>query len=137
MKTSIIRTVLVLAALTLASPALAAPATVDTLRSVNDQVNAIPKTTPAKWSRPEHGGGDAPGQGYVWDCEDYAREKRDRLSRRGVRALELVTTTPEGIAHAMLYVELDGQQYVLDNIHKKVMPVAEALVLYPSDWRFR
>jgi predicted transglutaminase-like cysteine proteinase len=55
--------------------------------------------------------------GTVGDCEDYCLLKIHRLLAAGlpISAMSLVVCAYEGEGHCVLFVELDGETYVLDN----------------------
>lgn len=70
------------------------------------------------------------------DCEDYALLKRARLIAEGVpaRALSIaLADTPWGARHAVLLVAVDGDEFVLDNLTPRLLPVGRA----DLNWRDR
>jgi predicted transglutaminase-like cysteine proteinase len=89
---------------------------------VNNAVNrrVTPRTDMEIWGREE-----------VWsypdrvgDCEDYVLEKRRLLMKAGVPAGNLLITVvkqPNGDGHAVLTVNTDRGDYVLDNLDGRVM----------------
>lgn len=62
------------------------------------------------------------------DCEDYALTKRLALIRRGVPAgaLRMAVTHYKGEGHAILVVKTTRGDLVLDNLHSKVLPLAQS-----------
>ena len=65
------------------------------------------------WAYPEGSG----------DCEDYALEKRKRLSGAGLPPGNLLLTVvrkPDGEGHAVLTVRTDNGDFVLDNLDDRV-----------------
>lgn len=61
----------------------------------------------------------------VGDCEDYVLEKRRALLAAGLpkEALSIaVVTTAKGQSHAVLLVDTDAGEYVLDNLSPWVLP---------------
>lgn len=59
----------------------------------------------------------------VWDCENYAGEKRNRLAQAGVPWSAMRTwevTTGGGEAHMVLVVYGEDGPHVLDNLHMDV-----------------
>ena len=79
---------------------------------------------------------DTYGQAEVWatplaagvnfgDCEDYVLEKRRALMAAGVPAPALsiaVVTTSRGEQHAVLLIDTQAGEYVLDNLTPWVLP---------------
>lgn len=64
-------------------------------------------------------------QDGVWDCENYAGLKRDRLMAAGFpgRLTTYYCTTWRGVRHAVLEVTLpSGRAVVLDNIVGRALP---------------
>jgi predicted transglutaminase-like cysteine proteinase len=103
-----------------------------TLGRVNERVNGrIRKASDQDawgvadyWTAPLADGGQAKG-----DCEDYALEKRRELIAEGVPGAALsiaAATTPWGEAHAVLVVDTEAGEYVLDNLDPRVRPWGEA-----------
>lgn len=93
----------------------------------NETVNrAIVQRTDAQaygveeiWSTPLQAGVQ------VGDCEDYVLEKRRALIGAGLpkEALSIaVVTTSKGQSHAVLLVDTDAGEYVLDNLSPWVLP---------------
>lgn len=90
--------------------------------AVNNVVNArvVPRTDMEIWGREE-----------VWsypdnvgDCEDYVLEKRRLLMKAGVPAGNLLITVvkqPNGDGHAVLTVNTDRGDFVLDNLEGRVL----------------
>ncbi|WP_269714841.1 transglutaminase-like cysteine peptidase [Caulobacter sp. NIBR2454] len=75
------------------------------------------------WAAPISSGAAAYG-----DCEDYVLEKRRALMAVGVPASALsvaVVTTPWGETHAVLLVDTDQGEYVLDNLSSFIAPWAK------------
>jgi predicted transglutaminase-like cysteine proteinase len=104
----------------------------DELRRVNREVNRAirPMTDLAlygetdRWTRPIAFAGVIVGG----DCEDYALEKRARLLALGwpMEALRLVTVHAPGVGlHAVLVVNTDRGDFVLDNLQARPRPVNE------------
>lgn len=86
--------------------------------SVNRQVNESlwREDDDKHYGRPEYW--EIPTDGYG-DCEDYALAKRKELIDRGLPKLALriaITVTPRKERHAVLLVDTDRGQYVLDNL---------------------
>lgn len=76
------------------------------------------------------------GQPALGDCEDYVLEKRKALLATGVskKALDIaVVTTAWGETHAVLLVNTDQGEYVLDNLSSFIVPWEAA----PYKWRER
>lgn len=89
------------------------------MRAVNRAVNARIAPNPLKggdgWSLETRAG----------NCNDYAVQKRDELSRLGYPAssLSLATVmTRAGQGHLVLTVRTDAGDYVLDNLQGNVLP---------------
>jgi len=93
----------------------------------NETVNrAIAQRTDAQaygveevWSTPLQAGVK------VGDCEDYVLEKRRALLAAGLPKAALsiaVVTTSKGQSHAVLLVDTDAGEYVLDNLSPWVLP---------------
>jgi len=92
------------------------------LRRVNNTVNAS--------MRPVHDGAVD-----VWtadakqgDCEEFALAKRERLIREGVPASSLrlaYVKTSWGEGHAVLVVETNRGQFVLDVLTHKILPLSQ------------
>ena len=62
--------------------------------------------------------------GGVGDCEDYVLEKRRALSRMGISLADLLITVlrkPDGEGHAVLTVNTDRGDYILDNLNGRVL----------------
>ena len=91
--------------------------------AVNNAVNTrvTPRTDMEIWGREE-----------VWsyptnsigDCEDYVLEKRRLLMKAGIPAGNLLITVvrqPNGDGHAVLTVNTDRGDYVLDNLDGRVL----------------
>lgn len=90
--------------------------------AVNNAVNSriVPRTDMEIWGREE-----------VWsypdnigDCEDYVLEKRRLLMKAGVPAGNLLITVvrqPNGDGHAVLTVNTDHGDFVLDNLDGRVL----------------
>lgn len=104
----------------------------------NEAVNrAIVQRTDAEaygveeiWSTPLQAGGK------VGDCEDYVLEKRRALVAAGLPKAALsiaVVTTSRGQSHAVLLVDTDAGEYVLDNLSPWVLPWTKT----PYQWRER
>ena len=58
------------------------------------------------------------------DCEDFALQKRKELIALGwpTHALRLaITRTPRGTVHAVLLVNINGSDFVLDNLTSRVL----------------
>jgi predicted transglutaminase-like cysteine proteinase len=97
------------------------------INRVNARVNrAIVRRTDADtygrsevWATPL-----ASGAGFG-DCEDYVLEKRRSLLAEGLPATALsiaVVITPRNERHAVLLVDTDAGEYVLDNLTPWVLP---------------
>ncbi|TPW31237.1 transglutaminase-like cysteine peptidase [Pararhizobium mangrovi] len=102
------------------------------LLKVNHAVNTeiMPETDEAAygmeeyWTYPDHG---------VGDCEDYALLKRKRLKAEGFPASVLLLTVvrrPNGEGHAVLTVHTDRGDFVLDNMHDRVLLWSETDYTY-------
>ena len=99
------------------------PATMGMIQRVNTTINAR--------IRPQN---EAAGQD-VWnvnpvagDCEDYALTKRHELINMGMSpsALRLAyVKTSSGQGHAILIVESDSGEFVLDNLSRLVRPLGD------------
>jgi len=96
------------------------------------------------WSLPLRG---APGKYPVGDCEDYALEKRRLLRAAGIPASALsiaIVMLADGQWHAVLVVETNRGDYVLDNLSASVTPWGDTPYYWhmresggrASDWRF-
>ncbi|MFC5990331.1 transglutaminase-like cysteine peptidase [Limoniibacter endophyticus] len=92
------------------------------LKKVNLDVNSsyVPMTdmemwgVEERWSYPEIGA----------DCEDYALEKRRRLTAAGIPASNLLMTValqPDGSGHAVLTLTTRQGDFILDNIEPKIL----------------
>ncbi len=104
------------------------------LNAVNDYVNRLPQVSDQdRYGKPEYWAyADAQGG----DCEDFALEKRRLLIEKGwpVEAL-LLTTVCEwnGAGHAVLVIETDRGEYVLDNKNWAIVAWKDA----PYTWNKR
>jgi predicted transglutaminase-like cysteine proteinase len=94
----------------------------DRILRVNYSVNRSirPKTdmemfgVEERWSFPKNTG----------DCEDYVLLKRHMLHKAGFSLADLLITVvrqPDGSGHAVLTVRTDMGDYILDNMHDKVL----------------
>jgi predicted transglutaminase-like cysteine proteinase len=98
----------------------------DVLKNINSEVNALPYIKdPIRyglqewWDRIDNKGGD---------CEDFALGKLNRLLKEGfkIEQLRMATCWVEtGEYHAVLAVDLDNTQYVLDNRQPNVCTLEE------------
>ncbi len=93
------------------------------IRSINRQFNESirPEDDEVHYKRPEYW--EIPTDGYG-DCEDYALAKRKAFIDRGFPELVLriaVVITPQDARHAVLLVDTDKGQYVLDNLNDAVL----------------
>ncbi|MDW6024562.1 transglutaminase-like cysteine peptidase [Mesorhizobium sp. BAC0120] len=93
-----------------------------------DSVNTLVNTSVKAMSDLDHYGKDEvwayPDDGYG-DCEDYALEKRRKLSQEGISLSDLLITVvrkPDGEGHAVLTVRTDQGDYILDNLSETVKP---------------
>lgn len=93
-----------------------------TILEVNYEVNEaiMPMTdmeihgVEEKWSYPD----------AIGDCEDYVLLKRRKLIERGFSPADLLITVvlqPNGDGHAVLTVRADRGDFILDNMHSKVL----------------
>ncbi|MDG2520486.1 transglutaminase-like cysteine peptidase [Caulobacter segnis] len=76
------------------------------------------------WATPLSDGAAAYG-----DCEDYVLEKRRALAAAGVPQSAMsaaIVTTSWGETHAVLLVDTDKGEYVLDNLSSFIVPWAKA-----------
>ena len=100
--------------------------------AVNNRVNTqvTPRTDMEIWGREE-----------VWsypvnsvgDCEDYVLEKRRLLIKAGIPAGNLLITVvkqPNGDGHAVLTVNTDRGDFVLDNLDGRVLVWTETPYTY-------
>jgi len=119
------------------------------LDETNRRINAaiLPESdmqthgVPDHWDLPLDPGGRGAG-----DCEDYALQKREDLVRQGLppSALSMaVARTRWGEIHAVLVVDTDASNFVLDNLSSEVRPwrsldyrwiVRQAPGGGPTDW---
>jgi predicted transglutaminase-like cysteine proteinase len=110
------------------------------VEAVNAAVNRELRDTPDErqygqadyWAAP----GPGPDGRRRGDCEDYVLLKRARLIAEGVpvRALSIaLADTPWGARHAVLLVAAEGEEFVLDNLTSRVLPVGRA----DLNWRDR
>ena len=102
---------------------LTAPAFKD-IERVNRQVNAAiePETDMDHWGVVDRWDYPLDGKG---DCEDYALLKRKMLMRAGYPRQALLITVVkdlDGDGHAILTVKTNRGDFVLDNLHDKVLP---------------
>lgn len=110
------------------------------VEAVNAEVNRELRDTPdeRQYGRADYWAAPAPGPDgrRRGDCEDYALLKRARLIAEGVpaRALSIaLADTPWGARHAVLLVAADGEEFVLDNLTPRLLPVSRA----DLNWRDR
>lgn len=101
------------------------------LINVNNEVNmsVIPKTDPEVWGAPDYW----TYPGIYGDCEDYALEKRRRLIDLGFPRQDLLMTVvreSSGNGHAVLTVNTDLGDYILDNQVAKVLLWKETSYLF-------
>lgn len=104
------------------------------VNAVNAMVNRLPQVTDKDnyqvteyWTYPDARGGD---------CEDLALEKRRILIEHGWPASSLLLATvmrPNGEGHAVLLIETDRGEFVLDNVTSKILSWADT----PYTWRKR
>ncbi len=69
------------------------------------------------------------GEAAFGDCEDYVLEKRRALATAGVPQSAMsaaIVTTSWGETHAVLLVDTDKGEYVLDNLSSFIVPWAKA-----------
>jgi predicted transglutaminase-like cysteine proteinase len=103
-----------------------------TVKTVNVQVNHAVKPMDdltnygreEVWSYPDDGAGD---------CEDYALEKQRQLHSEGISLSNLLLTVvrkPDGEGHAVLTVQTDKGDFVLDNLTDAVHLWDETGYLY-------
>ena len=100
------------------------PVTEKILRRVNTWVNGNikPKADDVHWGQVDRW--DYPTDGYG-DCEDYVLLKRRLLVQEGFpRQALLVTVVKDerGDGHAVLTVKTDKGEFILDNLHDRVLP---------------
>jgi predicted transglutaminase-like cysteine proteinase len=93
------------------------------LLSVNDRVNreVEPVTDIDHWGLPEQWSYPTDGRG---DCEDYVLEKRRRLMALGwPRQALLITVVRDhkGDGHAVLTVQTDRGDFILDNQENRIL----------------
>jgi predicted transglutaminase-like cysteine proteinase len=100
---------------------------VDINNAVNGQVT--PRTDYEIWGREEVW--SYPDQ--VGDCEDYVLEKRKLLIQAGIAAANLLITVvrqPNGDGHAVLTVNTDHGDFILDNLDGRVLAWTETEYTY-------
>jgi predicted transglutaminase-like cysteine proteinase len=95
-----------------------------TLLKVNSTVNSSVRPLPDRehYGRSEYWTLSSDGYG---DCEDYALTKRKDLIAAGLplSALRMaVVVTPKRERHAVLLVETDKGEFVLDNLRSAILP---------------
>lgn len=100
------------------------PVTEKIMRRVNTWVNSNikPKSDDHHWGQVDRW--DYPTDGYG-DCEDYVLLKRRLLIQEGFPRQSLLVTVVKderGDGHAVLTVKTDKGEYVLDNLHDRVLP---------------
>lgn len=100
------------------------PTTEKIIRRVNSWVNANikPKSDQDQWGQIDRW--DYPSNGYG-DCEDYVLLKRRLLIQEGFpRQALLVTVVKDerGDGHAVLTIKTDKGEFILDNLHDRVLP---------------
>jgi|SRR5690606_17455267 len=89
---------------------------------INNAVNSavFPETDMERWGVEEYWSyPDVSG-----DCEDYVLEKRRLLMEAGVPAANLLITVvlqPNGDGHAVLTVETDMGDFILDNMEARIL----------------
>lgn len=91
------------------------------VRPVDDRANYGREEV---WAYPDNGAGD---------CEDYALEKQRQLHRQGISLSNLLITVvrkPDGEGHAVLTVQTDKGDFVLDNLTDAVRLWDETGYLY-------
>lgn len=103
-----------------------------TIIDVNNVVNTMvtPRTDMEMWGIEERWSYPT---GSYGDCEDYALEKRRRLIKAGVPASNLLITVvrqPNGDGHAVLTINTNMGDFVLDNLEPRVLAWTE------TDYRF-
>lgn len=94
------------------------------IRRVNSwvNVNIKPKSDESHWSQVDRW--DYPSDG-LGDCEDYVLLKRRLLIQEGFPKQALLVTVVKderGDGHAVLTVKTDKGEYILDNLHDRVLP---------------
>lgn len=98
-----------------------------TIIDVNNVVNTMitPRTDMELWGVEERW--SYPSSSYG-DCEDYALEKRRRLIKAGIPAANLPITVvrqPNGDGHAVLTINTNMGDFVLDNLEPRVLAWTE------------
>lgn len=98
---------------------------------INNAVNmaVMPRTDMEQWGIEEYWSyPDVYG-----DCEDYVLEKKRLLMQAGVPAGNLLMTVvrqPNGDGHAVLTINTNAGDYVLDNMELRVLPWTETRYQY-------
>lgn len=100
------------------------PVTEKIIRRVNTWVNSNikPKSDDAHWGQVDRW--DYPTDG-LGDCEDYVLLKRRLLIQEGFPRQSLLVTVVKderGDGHAVLTIKTDKGEFVLDNLHDRVLP---------------
>ncbi len=100
------------------------PVTEKIIRRINTWANSNikPKSDQEQWGQIDRWDYPTNGKG---DCEDYVLLKRRLLIQEGFpRQALLVTVVKDerGDGHAVLTIKTDKGEYVLDNLHDRVLP---------------
>ena len=114
------------------------PALWSTLNRVNAEVNGriVQRTDIEAWGEQDLWSTPLKSGLAVGDCEDFVLEKRRALLAAGLppRALNIaVVVTRWGETHAVLLVDTNKGEFVLDNLSRSVTPWRSA----PYQWRQR
>ena len=106
------------------------------LKAVNAYLNQHPYIVdPVNWGLPDYWA--TPDEFFMkdGDCEDYAISKYITLKRLGVdaNAMRLVVVQDENLntPHAVLAVNIDGEEFVLDNQVDAVLPHTKVMHYRP------
>lgn len=100
------------------------PVTEKIMRRINTWVNSNvkPRSDDQHWGQVDRW--DYPTDGFG-DCEDYVLLKRRLLIQEGFPRQSLLVTVVKderGDGHAILTVKTDKGEFVLDNLHDRVLP---------------
>jgi predicted transglutaminase-like cysteine proteinase len=116
--------------------------TLDDLQALNSEVNVIPYVPGMGPTEPVDYWTYKPEAGKSWVCRDFVEDKADQLRQRGVDPLTLTIlllwTEPvlpppnEREYHAILCVQLEGQNWLLDSRFTDIYQMDDP----PVDYRY-
>ena len=114
------------------------PSQFETMRRINDEVNAIPYVATTGPDEPYDEWLDAPESGWSWECRDYAIRKAKLLREAGwpPEALHNILCYDElGEFHSVCGVDDGAEEWILDNRYPSPYPMSAPPYAYRWAWR--